>query len=177
MKCSHFTTPLQTGLDKNGGFIPLPMIKNEKTVDPKDDSSQKVVQLETAMGAAIECFAGASAIVVPRTRFAPVKKCNDLLLLRSDAYLIVDDKPVLNSACDGTAPVMSLDSKVYKLVGALEAASKGGTPSLVKCKKLTIKGKVTWTKDTVFAGEVSITNSSPEPKPVPTGEVTGKIEL
>ena len=153
------------------------MIKNEKTVDPKDDSSQKVVQLETAMGAAIECFAGASAIVVPRTRFAPVKKCNDLLLLRSDAYLIVDDKPVLNSACDGTAPVMSLDSKVYKLVGALEAASKGGTPSLVKCKKLTIKGKVTWTKDTVFAGEVSITNSSPEPKPVPTGEVTGKIEL
>ena len=77
-------------IDKNGGFIPLPMIKNKKTVDPKDDTSQKVVQLETAMGAAIECFEGATAIVVPRTRFAPVKKCNDLLLLRSDAYIIQD---------------------------------------------------------------------------------------
>eukprot|EP00978_Attheya_sp_CCMP212_P030318 scaffold111041_cov65-Attheya_sp.AAC.4 len=40
------------------------MIKNKKTVDPKDDSSTKVVQLETAMGAAIECFEGATAIVV-----------------------------------------------------------------------------------------------------------------
>ena len=29
-------------VDKNGGFIPLPMIKNKKTVDPKDDSSPKV---------------------------------------------------------------------------------------------------------------------------------------
>lgn len=45
-------------------------------------------QLETAMGAAIECFKGAGAVAVPRYRFAPVKKCNDLLLLRSDAYVV-----------------------------------------------------------------------------------------
>jgi len=103
-------------IDKFGGFIPLPMIKNNKTVDPKDDSSTKVVQLETAMGAAIECFSGASAIVVPRNRFAPVKKCNDLLLLRSDAYMINSDFiPMLNPACGGKAPVISLDSKKYKL--------------------------------------------------------------
>lgn len=48
----------------------------------------KVLQLETAMGAAIECFKGAGAVAVPRTRFAPVKKCNDLMLLRSDAYVV-----------------------------------------------------------------------------------------
>merc|ERR1740138_658438 len=41
----------------SGGFIKLPMIKNAKTVDPKDGDSTKVLQLETAMGAAIECFA------------------------------------------------------------------------------------------------------------------------
>lgn len=46
--------------------------------------------METAMGAAIECFKGAGAVAVPRTRFAPVKKCNDLLLLRSDAYVVND---------------------------------------------------------------------------------------
>jgi hypothetical protein len=51
-----------------------------------------VFQLETAMGAAIECFPGASAVVVPRTRFVPVKKCNDLLLLRSDAYVLTPDR-------------------------------------------------------------------------------------
>jgi UDP-N-acetylglucosamine pyrophosphorylase len=110
-------------VDKFGGFIPLPMIVNKKTVDPKDDSSQKVVQLETAMGAAIEMFPGSTAIVVPRTRFAPVKKCNDLLLLRSDAYIMENNMPVLNPECGGAAPIIDLDSKKYKLVGAYRRSS------------------------------------------------------
>jgi phosphoglucomutase len=168
---------LKAIVDKFGGFIPLPMIKNSKTVDPKDDASQKVVQLETAMGAAIECFDGATAIVVPRTRFAPVKKCNDLLLLRSDAYLMVDHKPVLNPACGGSAPVMDLDSKLYKLVGALEEATKDGIPSLVNCKKLKVKGLVRISKKTKFFGDVSIVNASSEAKFVPTGVVTGSLDL
>ena len=159
-------------VDKFGGFIPLPMIKNSKTVDPKDDSSQKVIQLETAMGAAIECFDGASAVIVPRTRFAPVKKCNDLLLLRSDAYVITEDfRPVLNPACGGVAPVINLDSKKYKLVGALEAATVDGVPSLVDCKRLTVKGVIRMGRSTRFVGDVSITNKSDESK-----FVSGKIE-
>jgi phosphoglucomutase len=159
-------------IDKFGGFIPLPMIINNKTVDPKDDSSQKVVQLETAMGAAIECFAGASAIVVPRTRFAPVKKCDDLLLLRSDAYIINSDFiPILNPACGGKAPVISLDSKKYKLVGKLEEATVGGIPSLVNCNRLTIKGLVRMSKKTSFVGDVSVVNTSDEAKFIPSGEV------
>jgi phosphoglucomutase len=159
-------------VDKFGGFIPLPMIKNSKTVDPKDDSSQKVIQLETAMGAAIECFDGASAVIVPRTRFAPVKKCNDLLLLRSDAYVITEDfRPVLNPACGGVAPVINLDSKKYKLVGALEEATADGVPSLVDCKRLTVKGVIRMGRSTRFVGDVSITNKSDESK-----FVSGKIE-
>ena len=164
-------------INANGGFVPLPMIMNKKTVDPKDDSSQKVLQLETAMGAAIECFKGATAIVVPRTRFAPVKKCNDLLLLRSDAYIIENNKPVLNPECGGKAPTMSLDSKKYKLVGALEEATEGGIPSLVKCTKLKISGLVRMSKATKFVGDVSIVNNSDEPKMIPAGEVTGDLDL
>lgn len=159
-------------VDKNGGFIPLPMIKNNKTVDPKDDSSQKVVQLETAMGAAIECFQGASAIVVPRSRFAPVKKCNDLMLLRSDAYLVDENFiTVLNPECGGQAPIINLDSKKYKFVGALEAATADGIPSLVKCKRLTIKGLVSMNEGTTFIGDVTITNNSGERKTIPRGEI------
>jgi len=159
-------------IDKFGGFIPLPMIKNNKTVDPKDDNSQKVIQLETAMGAAIECFSGASAIVVPRTRFAPVKKCDDLLLLRSDAYMINSDYiPVLNPLCGGKAPVISLDSKKYKLVGKLEEATMDGIPSLVHCDRLKIKGVVRMSKKTSFVGDVSIVNNSDESKFVPVGEI------
>merc|ERR1719506_1941842 len=143
---------LKETIDKFGGFIPLPMIKNKKTVDPKDDASQKVIQLETAMGAAIEVFKGATAIVVPRTRFAPVKKCDDLLLLRSDAYVITDDfRPVLNPLCGGKAPIVSLDKKKYKLVSQLEAATRGGIPSLVGCTRLAVTFK----------------NSSDDPKLLP----------
>lgn len=165
-------------IDANGGFIPLPMIMNKKTVDPKDDSSTKVLQLETAMGAAIESFDNASALVVPRTRFAPVKKCNDLLLLRSDAYVLENHRPSLNPACKGgKAPIMELDSKKYKLVGSLEAATEGGIPSLVNCERLKIKGFVRMSRQTKFVGDVSIVNESPEAKFVPIGEVTGKLDL
>lgn len=56
-------------MKKSGGFVPLPTILNGKTVDPQQDTSTPVWQLETAMGAAIECFPGAGAVVVPRSRF------------------------------------------------------------------------------------------------------------
>ena len=73
------------------GVLGLPMIVNRKTVDPTDPSSPAVIQLETAMGAAIDVFEGAAALHVPRSRFAPVKTTNELLALRSDAYVLADD--------------------------------------------------------------------------------------
>src|SRR5919112_1794025 len=75
-------------LRERDGVMGLPMIVNEKTVDPSDSSSPAVYQLETAMGAAIGVFEGARAIRVPRSRFVPVKKTSDLLVLRSDAYVL-----------------------------------------------------------------------------------------
>ena len=68
------------------GILGLPIIVNRKTVDPADSSSPKVIQLETAMGTAIETFEGSQAVVVDRSRFKPVKTTNDLLVLRSDVY-------------------------------------------------------------------------------------------
>ncbi|CAE7769639.1 UGP1, partial [Symbiodinium microadriaticum] len=157
---------LKALMDSKGGFVPLPTILNSKTVDPQIDSSPKVWQLETAMGAAIECFPGAGAVCVPRSRFAPVKKCSDLFLLRSDAYVINRDNVlVLNESCNGVAPIVDLDSKKYKLVQNLEAATSGGYPSLVGCRKLVIKGNESTMTDIV----VKVTNPSSEPKVFPAG--------
>ena len=78
----------QATLDKSGGVLRLPLIKNKKTVNPRDSSTPAVFQLETAMGSAVECFDDAGAVVVPRERFAPVKTTNDLFALRSDAYKV-----------------------------------------------------------------------------------------
>lgn len=79
---------LAAKMDEAGGVMKLPLIKNKKTVNPRDGTTTPVFQLETAMGSAIENFDDAAAIVVPRSRFAPVKTCNDLFTLRSDAYKV-----------------------------------------------------------------------------------------
>lgn len=152
---------LKRQLDRNGGFIPLPMIKNAKTVDPRDKNSAKVFQLETAMGAAIECFDGAGAIVVPRTRFAPVKTTSDLLALRSDAYDVTEDcRLVLSSACGGMPPAIDLDADHYKLVDQLDEKLKGGTPSLKHCRQLVVRGPVAFQSGNIFKGRVELKNPS-----------------
>ena len=99
-------------LAQGGGVLPLPMIRNRKTVDPRDKNSTPVIQLEVAMGAAIECFEGSQAIEVPRSRFAPVKSTADLFALRSDAYHIGDDGRVESGGAQGR-PRCQLDDS-YK---------------------------------------------------------------
>jgi UDP-N-acetylglucosamine pyrophosphorylase len=145
-------------LDVSGGFIPLPIIKNAKTVDPRDKTSPKVFQLETAMGAAIECFERTGAIAVPRARFAPVKTTADLLALRSDAYEITEDwRLVLSPGCDGVPPTIDLDDN-YKMVDQLDAALVEGVPSLKHCQKLTVRGAFKFGSKNVFSGEVELNN-------------------
>ncbi len=78
-------------LDARHGILGLPLIRNVKTVDPADPSTPEVIQIETAMGAAIEVFEGARTIEVGRDRFVPVKTTNDLLVLRSDVYDVGED--------------------------------------------------------------------------------------
>jgi UTP--glucose-1-phosphate uridylyltransferase len=85
-------------LRERGGVLGLPMIINEKTVDPADSSTPAVYQLETAMGAAIGVFEGARAIRVPRSRFVPVKRTTDLLVLRSDAYVLAPGARMLSES-------------------------------------------------------------------------------
>jgi UDP-N-acetylglucosamine pyrophosphorylase len=157
---------LREVMAENGGLLPLPMISNRKTVDPRDKASTRVIQLETAMGAAIECFEGARAIDVPRTRFAPVKTSADLLALRSDAYRVSDDgRIMLAPERDGEPPVVVLDER-YRLVDALDRL---GVPSLVACRKLVVEGPVRLQDGVRVEGEVTFRNPGLEEWWVPPG--------
>ena len=147
---------LRTTLDARDGVLGLPIIVNRKTVDPSDASSPAVVQLETAMGAAVGVFDGARALHVPRRRFAPVKTTNDLLALRSDAYVLGDDHRVELSPERDDPPVIDLDSAYYKLIGDFERRFPAGAPSLVACERLAVKGDVTFGRGVVVRGAVSI---------------------
>jgi UTP--glucose-1-phosphate uridylyltransferase len=134
---------LRATLDEQGGVIKLPLIRNAKTLDPRDGDSPPVYQLETAMGAAIGVFDGARVLRVGRDRFLPVKTCADLLGLRSDSY-ILDDQYRLRAdpARNGAPLVVDLDTRFYKLIDDFERRFPDGPPSLRRCATLTVKGDV-----------------------------------
>jgi UDP-N-acetylglucosamine pyrophosphorylase len=149
---------LKTAMRANAGILSLPLITNRKTVDPTDSHSAQVLQLETAMGSAIEMFEGSQAIEVPRSRFAPVKKTDDLLALRSDAYEITDDFQVqLIQERNGVPPAIALDSKFYKLIADFDRLVPA-VPSLKDCRKLEVKGEVKFSSGVRIEGSVTLFN-------------------
>jgi UTP--glucose-1-phosphate uridylyltransferase len=150
-------------LERQGGFLGLPMIANRKTVDPSDPSSTEVIQLETAMGAAIGVFDGAQAIRVPRARLSPVKTTNDLLPVRSDAYLLTEESQVrLAPERHDSPPIVDLDERFYKLVGDFEPRFPAGPPSLLGCERLSVKGDVVFGRDVVVRGSVTVNHAGEE---------------
>ena len=162
---------LHTALEQREGTLPLPLITNTKTVDPKDPASPPVLQLESAMGAAIECFDRAGAILVPRTRFAPVKTTADLLALRSDAYIVTEDwRLVLAPDRAGQPPVLELDSRWYKLLSDFDQLFPEGVPSLARCERLKVDGPVCFSKGVVCEGKVEFVNASSSAKTVAPGK-------
>jgi UTP--glucose-1-phosphate uridylyltransferase len=146
----------------------LPLIVNRETVDPRDPASIPVIQLESAMGAAIGSIPGARAVHVPRSRFAPVKTTDDLLVMRSDAYELTSDGR-MRPSFDGPGPVVTLDKDFYKLLPDLEQRFPAGAPSLRRCRRFAVEGDVTFGAGVMATGDVRVTG----PRHVPDGAVLG----
>jgi UTP--glucose-1-phosphate uridylyltransferase len=176
-KYKHFNTnniwlDLEAVLDvarRHDGSIPLPLISNKKNVNPRDRSSRRVIQIETAMGAAIEVFEGALALQVPRRRFAPVKTNNDLLVVRSDVY-------VLNEDCTLTVaperhlqglPLVTLDSHHYGLIKDFEERIKA-VPSLVAAESFAVVGDVVFNHPVQVTGTVRVVAAAGEQRSLPS---------
>jgi UTP--glucose-1-phosphate uridylyltransferase len=145
---------LRDAMAERDGVLGLPLIRNEKTVDPSDKSSPAVFQLETAMGAAVGVFEGARALRVPRTRFAPVKTTDDLCALRSDAYRLTDDAHVVLEA--ERVPFVALDSDYFKVMRDYDARFPDGEPSLKACERFEVEGDVRFGRDVVVRGAVKV---------------------
>jgi UTP--glucose-1-phosphate uridylyltransferase len=154
-------------LAEREGDLGLPLIVNHKTVDPADKTSPPVIQLETAMGAALGVIPGARVVEVPRRRFVPVKTTDDLLVVRSDACVLDPDDFRLEPA--GHWPLVSLDSDHFKRLSDFDARFPAGVPSLARCERLAVRGKVTFGGGVVLVGEVELDG----PAHVPDGAVLG----
>jgi UTP--glucose-1-phosphate uridylyltransferase len=153
---------LKAALEERDGVLGLPMIVNEKTVDPTDSSSPAVVQLETAMGAAIGVFEGAAAVHVPRSRFAPVKTTSHLLVVRSDAYELADDWTVQLAQGRDAAPIVELSDE-FKLLADFESRFPAGPPSLIEAERLEVDGDVRFGANVTVRGRVHVTGPAEIP--------------
>ncbi|WP_205474040.1 UTP--glucose-1-phosphate uridylyltransferase [Nocardioides sp. SYSU D00038] len=158
---------MKEALDVRGGILGLPLIRNVKHVDPGDPSTPEVIQVETAMGSAIEVFEGSTLIEVGRDRFVPVKTTNDLLVLRSDVYDIGQDF-VLDQVTD-EIPYVDLDGAFYKLVREFDKRFPEGAPSMREAESLRVKGDWTFGRGVRIVGDVELEAGSAQR--VPPGEV------
>jgi UTP--glucose-1-phosphate uridylyltransferase len=161
---------MKQALDVRQGILGLPLIRNVKHLDPSDSSTPEVVQIETAMGAAIEVFEGSQLIEVGRDRFVPVKTTNDLLVLRSDVYDIGADF-VLDQVADDL-PFVDLDGAFYKLVREFDKRFPDGAPSMRKASSLTIEGDWTFGHGVQVIGDVELDATSAQRVP-PDAVLTG----
>jgi UTP--glucose-1-phosphate uridylyltransferase len=158
---------LAAELERTSGVLELPLIRNDKTVDPSDSSSPKVVQIESAMGAAVAVFEGATAIEVERSRFLPVKTTNDLLVLRSDVY---DLTPDYRLEAQALAPLVDLDKDHYKLIDAFTERFAAGAPSLRDADSLTVRGDWTFGSGVRVEGKAQLAGDGGT---VPDGATVG----
>ena len=163
---------LRNLLTRFDGLLPLPLIRNMKSLDPKAPDSPAVYQLETAMGAAISLFERSGALRVSRHRFAPVKTTDDLLAVRSDIAVLTDDFRIVPNPSRRLGPIdITLDQRYYKFIDQFDERFPHGPPSLIDCASLRITGDVTFGRDIVLRGNVHIDTGEGNVRRITDGSV------
>lgn len=126
----------------------LDVIVNKKNLD-----QLPIIQLETAIGSGINNFEGSLAVKVPRVRFVPIKKTDDLLLVQSN--LFVFENGVLMKNPDrqfGGIPLIRLGDQ-FQSVEAYQERFKS-IPDILELDLLTVVGNVYFGKDITLRGNV-----------------------
>lgn len=143
-------------------------------VNPKQHEGQDILQLETAMGAAVGQFDRSRVMIVPRSRFAPVKSCADLFVRRSDAYILNAETLSLEKNPDRSLgePIVRLSDDYKKLADFERLVVQ--PPSLKDCEALDVSGPVVFDRTIHLRGKVSLTTNRSDGAPV---SAAGKVDF
>lgn len=145
----------------------MEVIVNNKTLD----DGLHVVQLETAVGAAMKNFENAKGLNVPRSRFLPVKKTSDLLLVMSNLYEMKHGFLAMSSKRQfPSVPIVQLSGDRFKKVKDF-LHRFASIPDLLELDHLTVSGDVTFGKDVSLRGTVIIIANHGERIDIPSGAV------
>ncbi|KAI9487960.1 UTP--glucose-1-phosphate uridylyltransferase family [Zychaea mexicana] len=146
--------------------LDLEIIVNNKSTD----SGEKVIQLETAVGAGIKHFKNAHGVNVPRNRFLPVKSTSDLFLVTSDLYSLVHGELSMNpQRMFHTTPLVKLGDEFKKVNNFLSRFKK--IPHILELDHLTVTGDVTFGAKVELRGTVIIVANHGERIDIPPGSI------
>lgn len=152
-------------LDEN--TLDMEVIVNPKTLD----GNVNVIQLETAVGAAMKCFENGLGINVPRSRFLPVKKSSDLLLIMSNLYKMEKGTLVMSpERMFLTTPLIKLGDAHFKKVDEFNKRF-GSIPDILELDHLTVSGNVYFGKGVSLKGTVIIIANQGEQIDIPAGSI------
>jgi len=130
-----------------------------------------VIQLETAIGAAMQSFENSIGINVPRSRFLPVKKTQDLLLVMSNLYSLNKGTLIMNpQRAFPSVPLVKLgDAHFTKVRDFMDRFDS--IPDTLDLDHLTVSGDVTFGKGVSLLGTVIIIANHGERIDIPPGAI------
>ncbi|ESX02989.1 hypothetical protein KL918_002238 [Ogataea parapolymorpha] len=152
--------------------LEMEIIPNSKSISV-GNSEMQVLQLETAVGAAIRHFKGAHGVVVPRSRFLPVKTCSDLMLVKSDLFNLQHGALKLDSARFGGAPLIKLGSHFKKVSNFQQRIPH--MPRILELDHLTVTGNVYFGRGIQLKGTVIIVCSDGQRIDIPNGSILENV--
>lgn len=150
----------------------LEIIPNQKQIKV-GNSEVNVLQLETAVGAAIRYFKNAHGVVVPRSRFLPVKTCSDLLMVKSDLFYLEHGALKFEPTRYGGAPLIKLGSH-FKKFNSFQAHIPH-MPKILELDHLTVTGNVSFGRQVQLKGTVIIVCSEGQRIDIPNGAILENV--
>jgi UTP--glucose-1-phosphate uridylyltransferase len=155
--------------------LEMEIIPNGKTIpgDKKGESDISILQLETAVGAAIKHFGNAHGVNVPRRRFLPVKTCSDLMLVKSDLYTVKHGQLQMSTGRFGDAPLIKLGSD-FKKVSDFQKHIPS-IPKIIELDHLTITGAVNLGRSVTLKGTVIIVATEGQTIDIPPGSILENV--
>lgn len=147
--------------------LDMEIIVNNKTLE----NGIRVIQLERAVGAAMKNFENAIGINVPRSRFLPVKKTSDLLLVMSNLYNLKNGSLIMSpQRMFPTTPLIKLGdnhfAKVKEFTGRF-----ANIPDIIELDHLTVSGDVTFGRGVSLRGTVIIIANHGDRIDIPPGAI------
>ncbi|KAL6959686.1 UTP--glucose-1-phosphate uridylyltransferase [Sarracenia purpurea var. burkii] len=170
------TNNLWVNLNAIKRLVEADALKMEIIPNPKEVDGFKVLQLETAAGAAIRFFDHAIGSNVPRSRFLPVKATSDLLLVQSDLYTLNDGFVTRNKARENSAnPSIELGPEFKKVADFLSRFKS--IPSIIELDSLKVTGDVRFGAGVTLKGKVVIAAKPGVKLEIPNGAVIENKEI